>query len=483
MGERQRKKGIIGTVRSALGIMSSAELEEKSDLVAQIKRYADRVGIPISEDTLMDLFKRPNEELEAIAREYEQMVTYQSGPAIYQYSEQSQDDQVYVGDVASSDTETEEEWEWMPDYSTEEEWELIPDNSEVDGVGDNIISTSEEVYNVPDFDEVEIYKPADNELDTEYDYRTESQNASDILNTEEGNELLIANIMDLSLQLGVDFDIASLNKKSTDELIAYLNKLGIIKNRKMKFEKTGRLGNKLGTQLQMQRDISRLLGELNDNFRRATYYRLDMGMESQKYQMAIMLINTGYPELGLFQLKEVLSLVQYKLNHRLSIEQRLEQLVRQRYDATAEGVDIQMVDALINRARYHIGRNEINLASTYMSQAENVLRPGDVKSQHHKVSGAASHQQGEASRTEAEKGRSNTPDYYAILQVPRTATPAQIRKSYARLMHMYHPDKVHNLGEKMRELAEAESKKINEAYSVLKDAEKRAKYDASLDRQ
>jgi len=35
----------------------------------------------------------------------------------------------------------------------------------------------------------------------------------------------------------------------------------------------------------------------------------------------------------------------------------------------------------------------------------------------------------------------NNTDYYAILQVPRDATTAQIKKSYYRLAVKYHPDK------------------------------------------
>jgi curved DNA-binding protein len=63
-------------------------------------------------------------------------------------------------------------------------------------------------------------------------------------------------------------------------------------------------------------------------------------------------------------------------------------------------------------------------------------------------------------------------DYYAILGVPKTATGDEIKKTFRKLALKYHPDR--NLGDKQ---AEAKFKEISEAYEVLSDAEKRAKYD------
>lgn len=63
-------------------------------------------------------------------------------------------------------------------------------------------------------------------------------------------------------------------------------------------------------------------------------------------------------------------------------------------------------------------------------------------------------------------------DLYEILEVPRDATPADIKKAYRRLVHQYHPDS--HPGDKE---AEEKFKKINAAYSVLNDPEKRARYD------
>src|SRR5512146_162278 len=63
-------------------------------------------------------------------------------------------------------------------------------------------------------------------------------------------------------------------------------------------------------------------------------------------------------------------------------------------------------------------------------------------------------------------------DYYAILDVPRTAADDDIKKSYRKLAMKYHPDR--NNGSKE---AEERFKEITEAYDVLRDPQKRAAYD------
>lgn len=63
-------------------------------------------------------------------------------------------------------------------------------------------------------------------------------------------------------------------------------------------------------------------------------------------------------------------------------------------------------------------------------------------------------------------------DYYEVLGVDRSASADDIKKAYRKLAIKYHPDK--NPGNKE---AEEKFKEAAEAYSVLSDAEKKARYD------
>lgn len=70
-------------------------------------------------------------------------------------------------------------------------------------------------------------------------------------------------------------------------------------------------------------------------------------------------------------------------------------------------------------------------------------------------------------------------DPYTILEIPRAATPEQIKAAYRQKALEYHPDKVAHLGSKIRAVADEEMKQINAANDILSDAAKRAAYDRS----
>src|SRR3954462_8034327 len=63
-------------------------------------------------------------------------------------------------------------------------------------------------------------------------------------------------------------------------------------------------------------------------------------------------------------------------------------------------------------------------------------------------------------------------DYYEVLGITRTAGVDDIKKAYRKLAVQYHPDK--NPGDST---AEEKFKEAAEAYGVLSDEEKRARYD------
>jgi DnaJ-class molecular chaperone len=64
--------------------------------------------------------------------------------------------------------------------------------------------------------------------------------------------------------------------------------------------------------------------------------------------------------------------------------------------------------------------------------------------------------------------------FYNILELPETASIDEIKKSYRRLSMLYHPDKNNNNPD-----ATAKFQRINEAYEILGDQEKKNEYDVS----
>ena len=62
-------------------------------------------------------------------------------------------------------------------------------------------------------------------------------------------------------------------------------------------------------------------------------------------------------------------------------------------------------------------------------------------------------------------------DYYKIMGLERSASPEEIKRVYRKLARKYHPDV------SKEENAEAKFKELGEAYEVLRDPEKRSKYD------
>lgn len=63
-------------------------------------------------------------------------------------------------------------------------------------------------------------------------------------------------------------------------------------------------------------------------------------------------------------------------------------------------------------------------------------------------------------------------DYYSLLRVPRNASQEEIKKAYRKVALKYHPDR--NAGSSE---AEERFKEVTEAYEVLRDPAKRARYD------
>ncbi|KAL0096486.1 hypothetical protein J3Q64DRAFT_1707912 [Phycomyces blakesleeanus] len=79
-------------------------------------------------------------------------------------------------------------------------------------------------------------------------------------------------------------------------------------------------------------------------------------------------------------------------------------------------------------------------------------------------------------KAELEYKKSLRKDYYKVLELSKSATDSEIKKAYRKLALQYHPDK--NAGD---DKAEARFKEIGEAYTILSDPQKKARFDSGAD--
>ena len=72
-------------------------------------------------------------------------------------------------------------------------------------------------------------------------------------------------------------------------------------------------------------------------------------------------------------------------------------------------------------------------------------------------------------------------DYFEVLRVPRTAGAAEVKTAYHRESRAYHPDRYAAMpSPALRDLIGRVYRRVNEAYTVLRDDAKRARYLADV---
>jgi DnaJ like chaperone protein len=59
---------------------------------------------------------------------------------------------------------------------------------------------------------------------------------------------------------------------------------------------------------------------------------------------------------------------------------------------------------------------------------------------------------------------------YKILEISSNSTIEEIKSAYKKKMMEYHPDRVSNLGQELKNLATKKSKEINESFNLIKQS-------------
>ena len=130
-----------------------------------------------------------------------------------------------------------------------------------------------------------------------------------------------------------------------------------------------------------------------------------------------------------------------------------------RLGAAGEPFDPERHEAVGVRSTADVpDRTIVDVARSGFALGDRVLRPAQVI----------------VARAERRRGRLMAVafrDYYEVLGVPRDASNEDIRRAYRKLARQYHPDVNKDPG------AEDRFKEISEAYEVLRDPEKRERYD------
>jgi curved DNA-binding protein CbpA len=86
-----------------------------------------------------------------------------------------------------------------------------------------------------------------------------------------------------------------------------------------------------------------------------------------------------------------------------------------------------------------------------------------------------------AIEVEALAGALDQLDYFGVLKLPQTATPPDIKAAYYRESRAFHPDRFAAYPDPVfRELVGKIYRRVNEAYTVLRDDKKRLKYLADM---
>ncbi len=182
----------------------------------------------------------------------------------------------------------------------------------------------------------------------------------------------------------------------------------------------------------------------------------EMSLDAARRKAAINLFNQG--KLPDFDLDGVIEQFRRECHGRSTLLQMFVEIQLQA--AFADGQMDRAEDQLLLDICRRLGFGELDYRRLVrMVQAERAFRGGAG-------AGGSSHQQ--------QRPRSNAPtldEAYEVLGVPRSASDAEVKRAYRRLLSQHHPDKLVSKGlpEEMMKIAAQKTHEIRQAYERIKE--------------
>ena len=115
---------------------------------------------------------------------------------------------------------------------------------------------------------------------------------------------------------------------------------------------------------------------------------------------------------------------------------------------------------LVHKLCWSLGMDELQLAALAAMKGYSYVAPEDWTAYQRAQGGR---QPGAGARRTAAEGK----DAYAVLGITRSASDAEVKRAYRRLMSQHHPDKLGDVPEELKRRAEARAREINAAYEIV----------------
>ena len=190
--------------------------------------------------------------------------------------------------------------------------------------------------------------------------------------------------------------------------------------------------------------ISKADGKVTkDEIRMATRIMQDMNLTPQQREAAKALFNEGKEDD--FDIYSVLSQFRQEIARRTTLQRMFVEILC--FAAYADGILHPEENHVLRLVCEEIGFSDYELDSTLASVSAQV------------------HHQGQ------DHGRISMEDAYSVLDIPQTASDAEVKKAYRRLISQHHPDKLvaKGLPEEMMKIATQRTHEIRQAYERIKE--------------